>query len=406
MYYLHHYFNPDFSHMKLSPLEKTDGSVDYHYLGYVQNVVAGQILAEILPLEDVPEGKRDPRFIYSKKYLPCGPNCTPHPENPDKLIAACNGYCFYYNSLISVKKLLNVRGNLGFHTGNIFFVGDIAVHGDVQTGFAVFGQNLLVKGHIESAKVKATGNIVTLSGVKGTNTSSMEAADVAPLDLEVSPENAGKPVVPTALLDAGGTIRLPFCEHVQIRAKGNVIIDGSCLHSTLYVGGNLVIKGRLQGGSVYANGIVYVEGQLGSDYTSTTRIFMGYDPFDFLLLQKLESQIFTLKDKAAYFEKQAQRNQVMELEFAPRFELAQRKLKIAFSRRNALWHKLSMDEEHARRCRVIVPGKIMPGCEISIAQAYLKTFEQQSDTSFSLVEDEIVSQRPAVLHENIGLKLS
>jgi len=383
MYYLHHYFDPDFSHINLTPAESKDGSTDVRYLGYVQNVVAGQVLAEAIDLNVAPNIKTDPRFIYKVKHLPIGPNCAPLEGNPDKIVAAANGYVFYHNGLITVKKLLNVRGNVSFHTGNIFFVGELAVHGNVHTGFAVQAGNVLVKGHIESAKVKGTGDVVCLSGIKGDNTS----------EIHDTPEGAkgAQTPIPSTLIQAGGNIRIPFCEHVQLRARGNVIIDGSCLHSTLYVGGNLVVKGRLQGGAVYANGLIYVEGQLGSDYTVPTKIMMGYDPFDFLALQKLESQIAHFKDKLAFFERMAKRNQVMEQEYAPRIELTSMKLKIFLDKHRALWRKFAIDEEHAPKCRIVVPGKVMPGCEIGIARAFLKTSNIEYDTTFKLIGDDIVS---------------
>ncbi|MDL2316596.1 FapA family protein [Desulfovibrio sp. OttesenSCG-928-A18] len=383
MYYLHHYFNPDFSHMHLAPPEEKDGIIDQRYLGYVQNVVAGQVLAEIIDLEKFPDFRRDPRFIYPKRHFPVGPNCAPHPENPDKIVASVNGYVFYNEGLISVKKLLNVRGNVGFHTGNIFFVGDLAVHGDVQTGFSVHASNILVKGHIESAKVKALRDVVCLAGLKGANTS---AVSDGPENAENSDE-----VIPSTLIEAGENIRIPFCEHVQIRARGNLIIDGSCLHSTLYVGGNLVVKGRLQGGAVYANGLVYVEGQLGSDYSMPTKVMMGYNPFDFLTLQKLESQIAYLKAKLDYFERMAARNAVMEQEYSPRVDLMQRKLRIAHSRRAELWRKFAVDEKNAPKCRIVVPGRVMPGSEIGIGRAFLKLMNFDENVTFSLYDEEIVS---------------
>jgi len=384
MFYLHHYFDPDFSHINLAPVEGQDGSSDPRFLGYVQNVVAGQVLAEIIDLEEFPHIKRDPRFLYPAKHLPIGPNCAPHKENPDKIVATANGYVFYHNGLISVKKLLNVRSNVGFHTGNIFFIGDLAVHGDVQTGFAVQAGNVLIKGHIESAKVKGVNDVVCLSGVKGDNTSAVSDTPEKVADAEAQ--------VPSTLIEAGGNIRIPFCEHVQLRARGNIIIDGSCLHSTLYVEGNLVVKGRLQGGTVYANGLVYVEGQLGSDYTVPTRIMMGYRPFSFLSLQKLENQIAYLKDKLAFFEKMAQRNHVMEQEYAPRAELMSMKLKIAMAKHRDLWRKFAVDEEHAPKCRVVAPGRVMPGCEIGIAKAYTKTTVMESDVTFMMVDDDVISR--------------
>lgn len=387
MYYLHHYFDPDFTHTHLSPVQEPDGTISPRYLGYVQNVVAGQVVAELIDLDQFPDIKRDPRFIYADKHLPIGPNCAPLESNPDKIAATANGYVFYHNGLISVKKMLNVRNHVGFHTGNIFFVGDLAVHGDVQTGFAVQAGNILVKGHIESAKVKAAGDVVCLAGIKGDNTSALsdEPEKVADADTHV----------PSTLVEAGGNLRLPFCEHVQLRAKGNVIIDGSCLHSTLYVGGNLVVKGRLQGGAVYANGLVYVEGQLGSDYTVPTRVMMGYNPFDYLLLQKIESQISYLKDRMAFFEKMSRRNHVMEQEYAPRVELMRRKLSIAVRRHKGLWRKFAVDEQNAPKCRIVVPGKVMPGCEIGIARAYHKTHGIHADVAFLLHDDDVLMRDSA-----------
>lgn len=385
MYYLLHYFDPDFSHTNLSPVREPDGTISPRYLGYVQNVVKGQVLAELVDPALFPKLTADPRFLFKERRLPVGPNCAPHPENPDKIVATANGYVFYNNGLISVKRMLNVRNNVGFHTGNIFFVGDLAVHGDVQTGFALQAANVLVKGHIESAKVTANGDVVCLEGVKGSNTSAVSDEPDKTPDADLH--------VPDALVSAVGHMRLPFCEHVQLRAKGNIIIDGSCLHSTLYVGGNLVVKGRLQGGTVYANGLVYVEGQLGSDYSVPTRIMMGYDPFDFLVLQKLESQISFLRDKLAFFTRMAGRNSVMEQEYAPRAALMTRKLAIAEARRKELWRKFKEDEENAPHCRVVAPGKIMPGCEIGIAKAWRRVDAPDTDVTFLLENDDILMRR-------------
>ena len=383
MYYLIHYFDPDFNHLQLVPESSAGGSTDLRQLGYVQNVVAGQVLAEIVELDKFTGKKRDPRFIYSGRHLPVGPNCLPHPDNPDKIISAANGYVFYHQGLISVKKLLNVRNNVGFHTGNIFFINDLAVHGDVQTGFAVQAANILVKGHVESCKIKSQGDMVCLGGVKGSNTSSLEGGQT-----ELAHADN---YVPSALIEAQGNIRLPFCEHVQLRAGGNVIIDGSCMHSTIYAGGNVVIKGRLQGGSLYANRLVYIEKQMGSDYTVSTRIMMGYPPFEYLKLQKLNKQITFLRDKLDYFTRMAERNEVMQQEYGPRVTLMERKLKIALSRHHELWHKFELDEKSADKCRIVVAGKVMPGCEISIGRAFYKTADMDAAVTYRLVDEEITA---------------
>ena len=157
-----------------------DGNVHDHYLGYVQNVVAGQALAELIPLDETHAGKIasgkehphsgriekhkkaakkelksseapaiagnalehdipgqthiDPRYLYDNPIFPLGPNCGHDPSNPNRIIALVSGYCFYNKGLITVKKLLNVRQDINFSTGNILFAGDVVVHGDIYPG--------------------------------------------------------------------------------------------------------------------------------------------------------------------------------------------------------------------------------------------------------------------------------
>ncbi len=403
MYYLHHYFDPDFNHLNLTPHEESRGAVDYRHLGYVQNVVAGQVLAEMVDLETYDRPRRDPRFIRTEPTLPIGANCGAHPGNPRKLIALANGYCFYHEGLINVKKMLNVRGHVGFHTGNIFFLGNLAVHADIQTGFAVRAKNILVKGHIENAKVRAHGDLVCLGGAKG--------SDLAQ-DYPARPEESKTTLpgledearLPGALLHADGNVRLHFCERVQIRAHGNVIIDGSCLHSIIYADGNVIIKGRLMGGTIYAAGTVYVEGRVGAEYGTPTRIILGYPPFDYLRLQKLETRINYLKEKAEYFERRSGRSAVMAAELAPRLDLINEKLLIFMARRRELWHAFAASEQIGVSCRFLVPGTILSGCEISIGRAFHKTAGEQENVAFMLEDEEIAAKNPAMRYAAADLR--
>ncbi len=367
-YYLRHYFDPDFNHQKLAPQHSADGSVDHYYLGYVQNVVAGQMLAELIDLDQHPDlADYDPRFIYKELVYPCGPNCSPHPGNPNRIIATANGYCFYLDGLITVKKLLNIRRDVDFHTGNVMFVGDIAAHGVVRPGFTVQGNNVLIKQTVEGAVIKAQRDIVCEAGVNGAQ---------------------------GGLLEAGGNIHLPFCENATLRARGNILIEGSCMHSTIHVGGSLVVKGRLQGGTVYANNLIYVEKQLGGENT-ITKILMGYDPFEFLTLQGLEDEIKKLRDTLREFERISTISQRHAKEYERRIEMATLKLKVAHKRRGALWKKFHEDELGTLNCRIVVPGKLNPEVEVAIARAWLRVSDYYHNVKLRLVDDDIELSSPA-----------
>ena len=81
-YYLRHYFNPDFDYLNLKP-SGDNGKSDVYSLGYVQNVIAGQVLAELVPLKDAGP-KVDQRFILENDAFPMGGNTRVDPRFPSR----------------------------------------------------------------------------------------------------------------------------------------------------------------------------------------------------------------------------------------------------------------------------------------------------------------------------------
>ena len=65
MYYLMHHFNPDFDRLHLKPSENgTEATgADLYNLGYAQNVLAGQKLAELIPIR-----VRIPVFVLTSRF--------------------------------------------------------------------------------------------------------------------------------------------------------------------------------------------------------------------------------------------------------------------------------------------------------------------------------------------------
>jgi hypothetical protein len=367
-WYLEHHFDPDFDHMHLKPRETESGKVDHYNLGYAQNVVHGQLLAELKEVSQEETAGLDSRYVYEKPVLPCGPNCAIDPANSHAIVAAANGYVFYNEGLITVKKMLNVRRDVDFHTGNVVFVNDIAVHGSVRTGFEVHGNNVLVKGVIEGARIHARGALASETGVKGQKSAQLYAAKA---------------------------IRLPFCENALLRTHGNVMIDTSCLHTDVYVSGSLVVKERLQGGTVYTSGLVYVMEQLGGGQGTPTQFVMGYDPFLFSKLRDVEASIKNLKSKVDSLETLCAKSPEHRTEFSPLKNEASRKLQAMHRIRTEIWEKFDA-QDVPPGCRILVPGKVRPGVEISIGRAFLKVNDYLQDVRFCLENEEIVIHSPAV----------
>lgn len=372
-YYLRHYFNPDFDHLHLKPGGE-NGSSDVYSLGYVQNAIDGQVLAEIIPLEDAGPNP-DPRFMLEKHKFPAGPNTRVDPQYPNYLLAAANGYVFYLDGKITVKCLLNVRQDISFQTGNIFFVGDMAIHGSVRAGFSVQANNVRIMGMVEGGVVRARRNLMIDGGVRG---------------------GAGQ----HSLVDAGGKLLSPFLEKVEARARDNIVIDKSCLYSTVYAGASIVVRELAYGGIINAYGSVYVGKQLGNKAGIPTKVYLGYDPLSIRQLEKIDSIIAQQSQTITHLNAVAGHLAPETNETSRKLQALRGQRQQLIKRRNDLWARLSLDENYMHNCRLLVPGRIYPGVELSIGRAFLTIDSIYDKVVCRLVENEIIIEH--LQHSHLG----
>ena len=366
-YYLRHYFDPDMDHLALKPRVNSGNEADRYNLGYVQNVISGQVLAEVIPLTEIgstPLTSLNPRFFLSKPEQPQGPNTRIDPAYPQYLLADANGYVFYHEGLITVKKLLNVRGDVDFHTGNIFFVGDMSVHGNVRAGFEIQANRILVKGMVEGGVVRARGDLALQGGARGG-------------------------VSDRCLLTAGSNLRLPFVEKAELRAGGTIYVERTCQHATVFVGSSLVVKDRLQGGVIHARNTVYVANQLGTSTAAPTAIFLGYNALRIRQLEKLDLRLDELATRVTHYTAVAGHLPPDSTATSRKLAMAKQKLELLKQRREQLWGALAEDERQTDACRLVVPGTVHPGVEVSIGRAFLAVDTVYRNVVFQLQNDEI-----------------
>lgn len=360
MYYLKHYFDPDFDYKNLKPKEAKDGKVDLYNLGYVQNVVRGQVIAEFQEISSQDVSKYDERFIFKEKRFPIGLNCKVNPKNENQLISLINGYVFYdENGNISVKDILNVRGNVDFRTGNIYFVNNIVIHGDVKSGFEVQGNSVIVKGIVEGAKISALNSIAVEGGVKGES---------------------------KAILRAENNIRCRYVENATLLAKGSILVDQHCLHSNLYANKNIMIKSKLVGGSIYCGEKIVVEGPLGGGFNVPTILVLGYDSVDMYKFSGIEKRLDELQKRILFLEAKYAKTKDQKLIFE--IEEKRREEKVLAKYLAKIGEKIKT--KNFQKCAVIAQGEINPGVEISIGPAYYKVEEFIEATTIYFKENEII----------------
>lgn len=342
----------------------TDENADVYSLGYAQNVIAGQILAEVVPLAEAGPSP-DPRFILNEERLPGGANTKIDPAYPRYLLAAAKGYVFYNAGKITVKSLLNVRQDVSFRTGNIFFVGDMAVHGSVRAGFSVQADNLLIKGMVEGGIARARRDLRIEGGARG---------------------STGQ----HGLISAGGKLSTPFVEKIEARSRGNMAIEKYCLYSTVYAGANMIVQGQLYGCTVNAFGSVYVGAQLGNRAALPTQIYLGYDPLTMRQLESLDAKMAAISQTLTHLKAVAGHLPPDTNETTRKLAVLRQKRDRLRERRNLLWERVTKDDSNLAGCRLLVPGKVYPGVEISIGSSYMLVERPYENSVFRLCYNEIV----------------
>lgn len=363
-YFLKHYFDPDFNHLDIKAKIGAGGRVDHLNRDYVHNVVAGEVLAEWVEVSEEEEGAYDSRFLSEDKSFPVGPGCLVDPLNPDRLLAAVNGYVYYdADQRIAVKTLLNIRRDVDYATGNISFIGDVVVHGAVRSGFSVKARNILVKGPVEGARLEATGSMQIESGVKGDR---------------------------RAEIRAGGSIKVGFCENALFSAGKNILVEGSAMHCRLYVGHALAVKEKLIGGETVCRRMVHVGEQIGGGLSTTTSIVLGYDP---VLLQKITD----LKNKINALQKEREHVavQVARKREGAEARAAELERRIGLFRKQLADWTERLETDDFSTCAVVCPGEIRPGVEISIGKLYTSIADFLRNVRVTIKNNHIAVESPA-----------
>ena len=98
-------------------------------------------------------------------------------EVEDALLASVAGHVEFTGRSFQVKPVLDIDGDVDFSTGNIKFLGDVNIKGDVLTGFTVRAMgSIWVGGVIEAGStVEAGGDLTVVKGILGDGTTTVRA---------------------------------------------------------------------------------------------------------------------------------------------------------------------------------------------------------------------------------------
>lgn len=263
--------------------EDESGRVDFLQRDLVENVVQGQVLAELVPAQRGTEG----RDLFNK-LMPAknGNPVTMRPgpgtmlsDDGKKLLAEKNGQVLYRGGILSVHDMFTINGDVGIGTGNITFLGSILVTGSIEDNMHVKAAGgIEVAGTIQKAFVEAEGDIIVRQGIIGRDDAQVEST--------------------------AGSVFGKFLQNATCMAERDVVMGENIMHSKVYAGGNVVCNGKraqLVGGEIICGGVVRVK-SLGAMAATPTHVLAGVNPRAMQQMKQIAQIEKQLREKIAQAE--------------------------------------------------------------------------------------------------------
>ena len=352
-------------HVERLPEMDEFGNVNYMSLGAEQNVKKGDLICEVIPPTEGIAGRtvlnQELRCKNGKSVsIPKGKN-TEVSEDGNKLIASIDGRVEFSGRYFSVKPLLEIPGNVDYSTGNINFIGDVLIHGDVCSGFSVKAMgDIKVDGVIESCEIEAGGDLIVVKGIVG----NMET-----------------------IVRSQHNIYSKYLVNSIVHARQNVHTD-SIRYSNVYSDGEVQVcsgRGLIVGGQIRA--AQGIEAKIvGSVYESPTSVFLGGQPYANFEKQLLSRNIKEMKDEMEKLERQPDSPYKSKQMSKLRLELSVSGMKLNKFDRDK--ERMEEEGEELKNCRLRC-GTAHPRVSITIEDETVILDRTYNSCNARLVEGEI-----------------
>ncbi len=211
-----------------------DGSVDYMSCGQYPSVEEGQEIVRYHKATEPVDGMnvlgelilaqkgRELARLRGKGFIVS--------EDMTSYTARVTGKATYQNDILNVDQELTIKGDVSYTTtGNVHFVGDIRIMGNVLSGMSVTSDKggIIVDGYVEAAGLKAAKDIVLKNGMQGNGQGSVAT---------------------------GGAVSGKFFERTRIEA-GMDVSANAIMGCDIHAGQDITVSGKygaIIGGSVFA----------------------------------------------------------------------------------------------------------------------------------------------------------
>ncbi|MBD5162194.1 MAG: DUF342 domain-containing protein [Oscillibacter sp.] len=339
--------------------------VDYADLNFIHNVEQGGVICRVFPPADGIPGRtvqdqEIPARNGKPASVPQGRN-TKLSEDGRALVAAITGHVEFSGRSFQVKPVLDIPGNVDFSVGNINFLGDVCIHGDVCSGFSVRAMGTItVNGVVEACSLEAGRDLVVSRGVQGDG---------------------------QAVLRAQRSIFAKYLENCCVYAR--VSLETECIiNCDVYCdGGVTVCSGHrsIIGGKIHAAHEVDA-GSVGSRVGNRTDIVLGGRPCDEFDYDLLSKEIVDMEEEMERTERQPDSPSKISRISKLRMQLLVSRGKLESIEKDREQKTTELQDPGIRRMKC---DTVFPGTVLTIGTVAHHFYDKLSPCSATLVDNEI-----------------
>ena len=341
--------------------------VDYTALNLIHNVKQGQEICRLIKPTEGEPGRtvldtEIPAKCGKSVPLPKGRN-TEISEDGTLLIASIAGDVEFTGRSFQVKPVLEIPGNVDFSTGNINFLGDINIRGDVLSGFTVRAMgNIQVAGVVEAGStVEAGGDLVVVKGILGDG---------------------------TTIIRAHRSIFSKYIENSTIYVRENLQTD-CIINSQIYSDGEVLVvsgRGTIIGGRIWAAKRINAL-TVGARSECRTSVMLGGLPCTNFEYEIVQRELKMLEMELEKLECQLDSTGKSSLLDKTRMKLSLAELKLKQLESELADIRIETEENNTGRLEC---GIAYPGTEICFGDEILRLRQEHRKCAASFVRGEIV----------------
>ena len=341
--------------------------VDYTALNLIHNVKQGQEICRLIKPTEGEPGRtvldtEIPAKCGKSVPLPKGRN-TEISEDGTLLVASIAGDVEFTGRSFQVKPVLEIPGNVDFSTGNINFLGDINIRGDVLSGFTVRAMgNIQVAGVVEAGStVEAGGDLVVVKGILGDG---------------------------TTIIRAHRSIFSKYIENSTIYVRENLQTD-CIINSQIYSDGEVLVvsgRGTIIGGRIWAAKRINAL-PVGARSECRTSVMLGGLPCTNFEYEIVQRELKMLEMELEKLECQLDSTGKSSLLDKTRMKLSLAELKLKQLESELADIRIETEENNTGRLEC---GIAYPGTEICFGDEILRLRQEHRKCAASFVRGEIV----------------